>query len=837
MTDDTQIGLDLGISLSDTTPMMRQFLEIKQQYRHCILLYRMGDFYETFFEDAETLARELGVVLTGRQAGEVLGRVPMAGVPYHALERYAAQLIEKGYGVAICDQMEAAGPGTKLVRREVTRVITPGTILEEGLLTAKKNNYLVALVMAGKAWGLAYADVSTGEFRTTQIEDVERLIQELWRLEPAEILLPSDAPDPVKLLRPGHRDPNVPDSLPTQFGYTLRPSRQFLLAEARECMLELFRVGSLEGFGCAHLPLALRAAGGLVAYLRETQKSAPVPLVPLTTYSTQHYMTLDPQTTRNLELMQTSRDGGFQGSLLWAIDRTRTAMGGRCLRRWLLQPLLNETEIIHRQDTIQELIDKPQLREPLQQFLDTLYDLERLAGRITTKTANARDLVGLGQALSRLPRLWEILVGSESSYLTQIQVNASLEPLGQEILRTLVEHPPLVLTEGGLIRTGVNVDLDLLKQQGSDDQQWLIDLETQERLRTGIPTLKVAFNRAFGYYIEISRGKSNQAPKDYIRKQTLTNQERFITPELKEREARIQNSQKETFQLEYEVFVALRQKVSTYSEAIRTLAQQLGAIDSLAGLAQVAVYHHYCRPTLEHNRTLAITQGRHAVIEQMLPHGLFVPNDTELGQEIDLMVLTGPNMSGKSSYLRQVGLMQLLAQIGSFVPATTARLGICDRIFTRVGAVDDLATGVSTFMVEMTETANILHHATARSLVLLDEIGRGTATFDGLAIAWAVAEYLLDPLASRTIFATHYHELNALTTLQHRAGNYQVIVKEIGEEIIFLHQVIAGGSDRSYGIEVGRLAGLPKVVLQRAKAVLRQVEQHSHIALGLGTID
>ncbi len=828
-----QISLELGVSLADTTPMMRQFLAIKADYKHCILLYRMGDFYETFFEDAQTISRELGVVLTGRQAGEVLGRVPMAGVPYHALERYCAQLIEKGYGVAICDQMEESSPGKKLVHREVTRVITPGTVLEEGLLSAKKNNYLAALVHSGSAWGLAYADISTGEFRTTQLISTEQLVQELGRLGPAEVLLPSDAPDPVKLLRPGSQDPQLPPELPRHFSYTLRPSRQFLLSEAQETLRTLFGVRSLEGFGCTQLPLALRAAGGLVTYVRETQRSTPVILDPLQTYSLSTYLVLDPQTVRNLELTQTSRDGSFQGSLLWAIDRTRTAMGARCLRRWLLQPLRDLALIQLRQAAIQELVDHAQRREEIQEFLRDIYDLERLATRIAAKTANARDLVALGRTLGELPKLAQILTGSQSVYIQEIQINPDLETLGREILKTLVEHPPLLITEGGLIRPGVVVELDTLTRQAQEDRQWLVNLETTERQRTGIPNLKVAYNRAFGYYIEISRGKANLAPTDYIRKQTLVNQERFITPELKEREARIQNSQKEQFQLEYETFIQLRQRVGAFAEVLRRLALDLAQLDTLASLAQVAVYQQYTRPTLEDSRRLLIQQGRHPVIEQSMAQGLFVPNDIALGDQTDLMVLTGPNMSGKSSFLRQVGLIQLLAQVGSFVPAQSACLGLADRIFTRVGAVDDLATGVSTFMVEMSETAHILHHAGPYSLVLLDEIGRGTATFDGLAIAWAVAEYLLEPLGCRTIFATHYHELNELALGASRAANYQVVVLEKGEEILFLHQVKPGGADKSYGIEVGRLAGLPQIVLGRARVVLERVERHSHIALGL----
>ncbi|MBD2099982.1 DNA mismatch repair protein MutS [Leptolyngbya sp. FACHB-261] len=824
-----------AVERADLTPMMQHYIAMKELHPQAILLYRMGDFYETFFQDAALLSRELEIVLTGRESGKKIGRVPMAGIPHHALDRYCTQLVEKGYAVAICDQMEDPAAAQGLVKREVTRVITPGTVLEEGMLNARKNNFLVAMVPSGKHWGLAYADVSTGEFYTTQLESTEQLTQELLRLGPSEILLPVDEPDLVGLLRPGEGAGQLPEGLPRQFCYTLRPQRPFALTEARSRILEAFGVRSLEGYGCEHLPLAVRASGGLLEYLSDTQKSTKLPLQRLSTYTVSAYLSLDPQTRRNLELTQTVRDGTFHGSLLWALDRTRTSMGGRLLRRWLLQPLLNAEEIRQRQATIQELVDDGHLRTDLQTLLDSIYDLERLAGRAGSGTANARDLIALATSLGKLPEVTACVSKAHSPLLKPLQqVPPDLEQLGQKLKRTLVATPPLHLTEGNLIREGVDTQLDSLRAAVEGDVEWIKNLEETEKVRTGINTLKVGYNSTFGYYISISRARSAQAPDEYIRKQTLVNEERYITPELKERETRILTTQRELQTLEYEIFSNLRTEVGQQVTAIREVATGLSTADVLAGLAEQAVYRSYCCPQIREDRTLAIEAGRHPVVEQSLPAGFFVPNSVHLGVEHpDLMVLTGPNMSGKSTFLRQTGLIQLMAQIGSFVPADQATLGLCDRIFTRVGAVDDLATGQSTFMVEMNETANILNHATPRSLVLLDEIGRGTATFDGLSIAWAVAEHLASQIGCRTVFATHYHELNELASLLPNVANFQVTVKELEDEIVFLHSVQPGGADRSYGIEVGRLAGLPASVINRAKQVMAQIDANSTIVVGL----
>ncbi|MBD2252988.1 DNA mismatch repair protein MutS [Nostoc parmelioides] len=823
--------------------MYQHYVEVKDKYPHALLLYRVGDFFETFFQDAVTVARELELVLTSKHGGEV-GRVAMTGVPHHAWERYTTQLVEKGYAVVICDQVEDASEAVGLVRREVTRILTPGTLLEEGMLKSSRNNYLAAVVITSNHWGLAYADISTGEFLTTQDSDLERLTQELMRLQPSEVLVPTNAPDLGTLLRPGETSPHLPECLPPSFCYSLRSQQPFSQAEARSTLLQRFKVRSLEGLGCDHLPLAVRAAGGLLEYVEDTQKAGQVSLQRLRTYTITDYLIVDNQTRRNLEITQTVRDGTFHGSLLWALDKTSTAMGSRALRRWLLQPLLDIKGINSRQDTIQELVTNTRLRQDLRHLLRQIYDLERLTGRASSGTANARDLVALADSLSRLPELANLVIDAHSPFLKALQkVPPILEELAQKIHAHLVESPPLHLKEGGLIRPGVNPLLDERKATVEADHQWIANLEVDERARTGIPLLKVGFNETFGYYISISRAKADQVPANYIRKQTLKNEERYITPELKEREARILTARDDLHKLEYEVFVTLREEVGEQAEAIRHLSRAVAAADVLCGLAELAVYQGYCRPEMVHGREIAIIDGRHPVVEQSLPAGFFVPNSTQLGsgeethQLPDLIILTGPNASGKSCYLRQVGLIQLMAQIGSFVPAKSARLGVCDRIFTRVGAVDDLATGQSTFMVEMNETANILNHATSRSLVLLDEIGRGTATFDGLSIAWAVAEYIATDIRSRTIFATHYHELNELAGMLPNVANYQVTVKELPDQIIFLHQVQPGGADKSYGIEAGRLAGLPTVVIQRAKQVMGQIEKHSKIAMGLQNLD
>lgn len=831
-----------GLDRDKLTPMYQHYVEVKETYPNALLLYRVGDFFECFFQDAVIISRELELVLTSKEGGKGIGRVAMTGVPHHALERYSRLLVEKGYAVAICDQVEdstEAAAEKRLVERAITKLLTPGTLTDEGMLNAKKNNFLAAVVITGENWGLAYADISTGEFYTTQASDLTALSLELTRLQPSEILFPINAPDLNRILRPGEKSDHLPPCLPDSFCYSLRPQNIFTLTEAKNRLLITYKMRSLEGMGCEHLPLAIRAAGGLLEYIEDTQKANQVPLQPLKTYSISEFLILDGQTRRNLEITQTVRDGSFYGSLLWAIDRTCTAMGSRALRRWLLQPLLDSRGIRARQDTIQELKDNPSLRQDIRQKLGEIYDIERLSGRVGAGTANARDLLSLAASLVKLADLAALVASGNSPYLKALQqIPADLEKLGQQVIAHLVESPPLHLKEGGVIRQGIDAQLDALRRDYQEVIDWFKNLETTEKERTGISNLKVNYNKTFGYYISLPRSKADFAPKDYVRKQTLVNEERYITTELKEKENIILTAVDELNKLEYEIFSDLRRQVAEFSPEIREVATKVAALDVLAALAEIAVYQGYCRPEIADGRLIDIKDGRHPVVEQSLGAGFFVPNSINLGNQEgleypDLIILTGPNASGKSCYLRQVGLIQLLAQTGSFVPAKSAKISICDRIFTRVGAVDDLATGQSTFMVEMNETANILNHATDRSLVLLDEIGRGTATFDGLSIAWSVAEYLATVLQSRTIFATHYHELNELASILENVANYQVTVKELPHEIVFLHQVRPGGADKSYGIEAGRLAGLPTSVIDRAMQVMGQIEKHSKIAIGL----
>ncbi|WP_072924621.1 DNA mismatch repair protein MutS [Microcystis aeruginosa] len=831
-----------GLDRDKLTPMYQHYVEVKETYPNALLLYRVGDFFECFFQDAVIISRELELVLTSKEGGKGIGRVAMTGVPHHALERYSRLLVEKGYAVAICDQVEdstEAAAEKRLVERAITKLLTPGTLTDEGMLNAKKNNFLAAVVITGENWGLAYADISTGEFYTTQASDLTALSLELSRLQPSEILFPINAPDLNRILRPGEKSDHLPPCLPDSFCYSLRPQTIFTLTEAKNRLLITYKMRSLEGMGCEHLPLAIRAAGGLLEYIEDTQKANQVPLQPLKTYSISEFLILDGQTRRNLEITQTVRDGSFYGSLLWAIDRTCTAMGSRALRRWLLQPLLDSRGIRARQDTIQELKDNPALRQDIRQKLREIYDIERLSGRVGAGTANARDLLSLAASLVKLADLAALVASGNSPYLKALQqIPADLEKLGQQVIAHLVESPPLHLKEGGVIREGIDAQLDALRRDYQEVIDWFKNLETTEKERTGISNLKVSYNKTFGYYISLPRSKADFAPKEYVRKQTLVNEERYITTELKEKENIILTAVDELNNLEYEIFSDLRRQVAEFSPEIREVATKVAALDVLAALAEIAVYQGYCRPEIADGRLIDIKDGRHPVVEQSLGAGFFVPNSINLGNQEgleypDLIILTGPNASGKSCYLRQVGLIQLLAQTGSFVPAKSAKISICDRIFTRVGAVDDLATGQSTFMVEMNETANILNHATDRSLVLLDEIGRGTATFDGLSIAWAVAEYLATVLQSRTIFATHYHELNELASILENVANYQVTVKELPHEIVFLHQVRPGGADKSYGIEAGRLAGLPASVIDRAMQVMGQIEKHSKIAIGL----
>ncbi|MFM2378995.1 MAG: hypothetical protein RLZZ143_1573, partial [Cyanobacteriota bacterium] len=828
-------GLDRG----KLTPMYQHYVEVKETYPNALLLYRVGDFFECFFQDAVIISRELELVLTSKEGGKGIGRVAMTGVPHHALERYSRLLVEKGYAVAICDQVEdstEAAAEKRLVERAITKLLTPGTLTDEGMLNAKKNNFLAAVVITGENWGLAYSDISTGEFYTTQASDLTALSLELSRLQPSEILFPINAPDLNRILRPGEKSDHLPPCLPDSFCYSLRPQTIFTLTEAKNRLLITYKMRSLEGMGCEHLPLAIRAAGGLLEYIEDTQKANQVPLQPLKTYSISEFLILDGQTRRNLEITQTVRDGSFYGSLLWAIDRTCTAMGSRALRRWLLQPLLDSRGIRARQDTIQELKDNPALRQDIRQKLGEIYDIERLSGRVGAGTANARDLLSLAASLVKLADLAALVASGNSPYLKALQqIPADLEKLGQQVIAHLVESPPLHLKEGGVIRSGIDAQLDALRRDYQEVIDWFKNLETTEKERTGISNLKVNYNKTFGYYISLPRSKADFAPKEYVRKQTLVNEERYITTELKEKENIILTAVDELNKLEYEIFSDLRRQVAEFSPEIREVATKVAALDVLAALAEIAVYQGYCRPEIADGRLIDIKDGRHPVVEQSLGAGFFVPNSINLGNQEgleypDLIILTGPNASGKSCYLRQVGLIQLLAQTGSFVPAKSAKISICDRIFTRVGAVDDLATGQSTFMVEMNETANILNHATDRSLVLLDEIGRGTATFDGLSIAWSVAEYLATVLQSRTIFATHYHELNEMTSLFPRIHNFNVSVKEVGNKVIFLRKLSQGGSNHSFGIHVARMAGMPNTIVDRANEILAQLES-KHIEI------
>ncbi|MCP9933276.1 DNA mismatch repair protein MutS [Cyanobium sp. Candia 9D4] len=826
------------------TPVLRHYVELKAAHPDRVLLYRLGDFYEFFFEDAILLSRLLELTLTGKDAGKALGRVPMAGIPHHAAERYCADLVRRGLSVALCDQLEATPAKGALLRRGITRVLTPGTVLEEGMLAARRNNWLCAVVLDGDGshagrWGLAVADVSTGEFRVTERTGSGSLHQELLQLEPAEVVWPG----------PEEAPPWCPEGL----RLTALARTPFDATEAAALLRRRFRLASLDGLGLGEAPLALRAAGGLLAYLDTTQPApepapatateaaAAIPLEMPRLWHAGDQLVLDAQTRRNLELTRTQLGGALQGSLLWALDRTATAMGGRCLRRWIEAPLVDRAAILERQEAVSELVAQRPLRLGLRRLLRPMGDLERLAGRAGAGSASARDLVSLADGLERLPRLAALVASCRSGPLAALKGPwPELAALAEEVRHHLIDTPPLSLSEGGLLHDGVDPVLDGLRNQLDDQEAWLSRQEAIERRASGNPNLRLQYHRTFGYFLAVSRARAAAVPDHWIRRQTLANEERFVTPELKGREGRILQLRARACQREYELFCELRRRVGEAAGPVRAAARRVAELDALASLAEVAATGGYCRPELSEGRELVIEAGRHPVVEQLLVDASFTANDLHLAAPgpdgapaPDLIVLTGPNASGKSCYLRQSGLLQLMAQIGSWIPARSARLGIADRIFTRVGAVDDLASGQSTFMVEMAETANILHHASPRSLVLLDEIGRGTATFDGLSIAWAVAEHLAEGIGARTIFATHYHELNELAELLPNVGNAQVLVEETGNDLVFLHRVCRGGASRSYGIEAARLAGVPASVVLRARQVLGRIEANSHVAVGL----
>ncbi|MFN9644227.1 MAG: DNA mismatch repair protein MutS, partial [Cyanobacteriota bacterium] len=828
------------------TPMLRHYVSLKAAHPDRVLLYRLGDFFECFFEDAITVSRLLELTLTGKEGGKAIGRVPMAGIPHHAAERYCGELVQRGLCVALCDQLETTPSQGPLLRRDITRVLTPGTVLEEGMLAARRNNWLCAVLLEGARWGLAVADVSTGDFRVSEQEGLAALHQELLQQEAAEVVWPQPAGG-----EGGEPAAEPPSWCPPNLRHSPQPRSPFEAPQARRKLLERYGLATLEGLGLAEAPLALRAAGGLLAYLDSTQPDpaagesdrppqAAIPLERPRLWHAGDKLVLDAQTRRNLELTRTQMGGRLEGSLLWALDRTVTAMGARCLRRWVEAPLVRAEPILERQGGVSELVEQRALRHSLRRLLRPMADLERLAGRAGAGTASARDLVALADGLERLPRLAELLRKARGAPLRDLAVpRPDLAALAADLSHTMVESPPLALSEGGLIHDGVDPRLDGLRNQLDDQDRWLAEQERQERELSGHGNVRLQYHRTFGYFLAVSRAKAARVPDHWIRRQTLASEERFVTPALKEREGCILRLRTRAAQRELELFTALRERVGQQAESIRTAARQVAELDALASLAEVAATEGYCPPEIVAGRELAIEAGRHPVVEQLLVDATFTPNPLCLGggraEAPDLLVLTGPNASGKSCYLRQTGLLQLMAQVGSWVPARAARVSLADRIFTRVGAVDDLATGQSTFMVEMAETANILHHATAHSLVLLDEIGRGTATFDGLAIAWAVAEALASDVGARTVFATHYHELNALAGLLPNVANAQVLVEETGHDLLFLHQVVPGGASRSYGIEAARLAGVPPSVVRRARQVLGRIEANSHVAVGTGS--
>ncbi len=813
------------------TPMLKQYRDIKARYPDAVVLFRLGDFYEMFDEDARRIARELGLTLTSRSFSKHV-RLPMCGFPHHQLTPYLARLLALGYKVAVVEQMEDARKVKRLVRREVVRVITPGTVVEDALLQAKAQNFLAAVVRETvprrnaaprDAFGLALLDLSTGEFLTTQFAGegaAEALFEELGRVSPSEFVLPETLHEDeafvsqVRGLGPSRISPHE--------------DAPFRPAEAERVLKEHFGVATLDGFGCAHLPLAVAAAGGLLHYLQTSQISDLAHITELTTYHLDRYMVLDASTRRNLELVESLRGPKHRGTLFATLDQTRTAMGGRLLRRWILQPLLDVTVINERLDAVENFVEDAFLRQDVREVLEGIYDVERLVGRIGFGTANARDLVALRKSLAQLPRLKSVLERAKAPLLQRL--NQDLDPcadLVDLLQRALVDTPPILVREGGLIRDGFDERLDGLRRAAAEGREWLAQLEARERERTGIPTLRVRYNQIFGFFIEVPKSKTHLVPEEYERRATTTHTERYVSPELKAREAEILSTDDRIKELEYELFVEVRRQVAAHAARLRRVAQVLARLDVLSALAEVAAQRRYTRPTVSDDARIVIREGRHPVVEHMLPEGdPFVPNDVALdGEQRRLLIVTGPNMAGKSVFVRQVALIVLLAQMGSFVPASEAHVGLVDRIFARVGASDDIAHGRSTFLVEMSETAHILRHATARSLVILDEVGRGTSTYDGISIAWAVAEDLHDVIGARTLFATHYHELTQLAEHLPAAENITLAVLERGEDVIFLRQVVPGVAEKSFGVHVARLAGLPERVVRRAEALLASLER------------
>jgi DNA mismatch repair protein MutS len=793
-----------------STPMMQQYREAKARHPGMILLFRMGDFYETFEEDAELVSRVLGLTLTSRDK-----TIPMAGVPAKAIEHYLHQLLQAGHRVAICDQVEDAAEAKGLVKREVTRVVTPGTITEDELLDPRQPNHLAALYPTKGAYGLAWVELSTGEFLASDVPP-DCLADELKRINASECLLAAD--------QVGRLTDALRDVLPRTL--TERPDWTFDPETARQALQHQFGVLTLTGFGFADDQPCLVAAGALIRYVQETLKASLAHLRRLKPFRAEQFLTLDEVTRRSLELTRTLRDGNREGSLLAALDRTVTAMGARLLHDSLLAPLAERAPIEARLDAVEELLKEHSLRGDLRELLTAVADLQRLTSRISTGRASPKDLAAVGRTLRLLPKFKARVTGRKSSVLAELEGRIELcSDLRQALDSALVDDPPYSAKEGGVIREGYHAELDEIRKLASEGKSWIARYQAQEVTRTGIPSLKVGFNQVFGYYIEITNAHSAKVPADYIRKQTLKNAERYITPELKEYEEKVLTAEERSLTLELELFNQLREQVAAQTLRLLATAEALAEVDFLAGLAELASSRQYVRPTLVDEPVLDVRDGKHPVLDQTLPPGTFVPNDVCFGPETGtLWLITGPNMSGKSTFIRQVALLTLMSHLGSFVPAKSARVGVADRIFTRVGASDELSRGLSTFMVEMTEAANILNNATSRSLIILDEIGRGTSTYDGVSLAWAITEYLHDAVGARALFATHYHELAQLAETLKGLRNFNVQVTELHQEIIFLHKIAPGNAERSYGIHVARLAGVPDSILQRAEGVLAELE-------------
>lgn len=807
--------------MAELTPMMKQYFDIKKQYEDCILFYRLGDFYEMFFDDAITASKELEITLTGRDCGQE-ERAPMCGVPYHACDTYLNKLIEKGYKVAICEQVEDPKAAKGIVKRDVIRIVTPGTNISTQNLDEGKNNYLMTVYDNDGVFGIAVVDITTGDFRTTEVISLNKVIDEMNKFQPSEIICNHvflEEPFDVTYYR---------EQL--KIAITGKENHYFTEDLCREAVLQHFKVKSLEGLGLADLPFGMIACGATLTYLTETQKTNLAHLLHITPYVTDAFMLIDSSTRRNLELTETLRDKNKRGSLLWVLDKTKTAMGARLLRSFLEQPLVDKSALEQRYDTISELNEKMMLREELREYLGPIYDLERLMSRVSYKTANPRDLIAFRNSMQVLPYIVNVISEFDTGLFPEIREQLDpLTDLFDLIDRAIVEEPPLAVKEGGIIKDGFDQELDVLKKAKTDGKQWLAEYEAKERERTGIKNLRIKFNKVFGYYLEVTNSYKELVPEDYIRKQTLTNAERYTTVELNNLANTITGAEEKLYSMEYELFCTVRDTLAAEMDRVQRTAHQIARLDVFASLAYVADHNHYVRPMLNEEGVLDIRDGRHPVVEKMIPNNAFIVNDTYLDNEDSrISIITGPNMAGKSTYMRQTALIVLMAQAGSFVPAGFANISIVDRIFTRVGASDDLASGQSTFMVEMSEVANILRNATANSLLILDEIGRGTSTFDGLSIAWAVVEYISNRklLGAKALFATHYHELTELEGRLDGVHNYCIAVKEEGEDIVFLRKIQRGGADKSYGIQVARLAGVPELVLMRAREIAEQLSDN-----------